>query len=160
MRWPGCPAIPLVAQIPRRSDRWSQLLLQSHPIQKRICELAERHLDSPHREVRNLATALFEHNDRLFTFLEKEGSSPPTTAWSAPFALACNGARSVSAAAAPMANCYFALADRRRNLRPSTPQHSGLSLRSDCLLSPPSTRRLPPAPIGPTELLPEFLCSP
>jgi transposase len=54
----------------------SQLLLRSIPIQKRIFELAKRNLDSPHREVRNLATALFEHNDRLFTFLEHEGVEP------------------------------------------------------------------------------------
>jgi transposase len=53
-----------------------QLVLRSIPIQKRIFELAERHLDSPHREVRNLATALFEHNERLFTFLEHEGVEP------------------------------------------------------------------------------------
>ncbi len=33
-------------------------------------------MDSPHREVRNLATALFEHNERLFTFLEHEGVEP------------------------------------------------------------------------------------
>jgi transposase len=58
-------------QIDRR-----QLLLRSIPIQKRIFALAERHLDSPHREVRNLATALFEHNGRLFTFLEHEGVEP------------------------------------------------------------------------------------
>jgi hypothetical protein len=32
--------------------------------------------DSPHREVRNLATALFEHNERLFTFLEQESVEP------------------------------------------------------------------------------------
>ena len=54
----------------------SQLLLRSIPIQKQIFALAERHLDSPHREVRNLATALFEHNDRLFTFLEHAGVEP------------------------------------------------------------------------------------
>jgi hypothetical protein len=54
----------------------SQLILRSIPIQKRIVELAERHLDSQHREVRNLATALFEHNERLFTFLEEEGVEP------------------------------------------------------------------------------------
>ena len=58
-------------QIDRR-----QLLLRSIPIQKRIFELAERYLDSPHREVRNLATALFEHNSQLFTFLEHEGVEP------------------------------------------------------------------------------------
>jgi hypothetical protein len=43
----------------------NQLLERSLPIQKRLSALAERHLDSPHRQVRNLATALFEHNDRL-----------------------------------------------------------------------------------------------
>ena len=43
---------------------------------RRIFALAERHLSSPHREVRNLATALFEHNERLFTFLEQEGVEP------------------------------------------------------------------------------------
>ncbi|HEY6373874.1 MAG TPA: IS66 family transposase [Candidatus Sulfotelmatobacter sp.] len=58
-------------QIDRR-----QLLLRSIPIQKRIGALAKQHLDSPHREVRNLARALFEHNDRLFTFLEHEGVEP------------------------------------------------------------------------------------
>lgn len=54
----------------------TQLLLRSLPIQKRVFALAERHLDSSHREVRNLAMALFEHNDRLFTFLEEEGVDP------------------------------------------------------------------------------------
>jgi transposase len=53
-----------------------QLLLRSLPIQKKIFALAERHLDSTRREVRNLATALFEHNDRLFTFMEQEGVEP------------------------------------------------------------------------------------
>ena len=53
-----------------------QLLLRSIPIQKRIFTLAERHGDSPHREVRNLAKALFQHNGRLFTFVEKEGVEP------------------------------------------------------------------------------------
>jgi hypothetical protein len=56
-------------------DRY-RLLLRSIPIQKHIFALAERHLDSPHREVRNLATALFEHNHRLYTFLEHEGVEP------------------------------------------------------------------------------------
>jgi hypothetical protein len=54
----------------------NQLVLRSIPIEKRIFVLAERHLDSSHREVRNLATALFEHNERLFTFLEHEGVEP------------------------------------------------------------------------------------
>lgn len=53
-----------------------QLRLRSIPIQQRIFDLAERHLDSPHRAVRNLARALFEHNERLFTFLDQEGVEP------------------------------------------------------------------------------------
>ena len=53
-----------------------QLLLRSIRIQKQVFGLAAMHLDSPHREVRNLATALFEHNHRLFTFLEQEGVEP------------------------------------------------------------------------------------
>jgi transposase len=53
-----------------------QLILRSIPIEKRIFALAERHLDSRHRDVRNLATALFEHNERLFTFTEREGVEP------------------------------------------------------------------------------------
>jgi hypothetical protein len=51
----------------------NQLLRRSLPIQKKIFELAERHLDNPHREVRNLATAL-EH--AVFTFVEHEGVEP------------------------------------------------------------------------------------
>ena len=58
-----------------RIDR-RQLLLRSLPIQKRIFALAERHLDSRNREVRNLATALFEHTERLFSFVEHEGVEP------------------------------------------------------------------------------------
>ena len=53
-----------------------QLVLRSIPIQQRIVALAERHLESPHREVCNLAMALFAHNERLFTFLENEGVEP------------------------------------------------------------------------------------
>jgi transposase len=58
-----------------RIDR-RQLLLRSIPIQQRIFALAERNLDSRHREVGNLAAALFEHTQRLFSFLEYEGVEP------------------------------------------------------------------------------------
>jgi transposase len=53
-----------------------QLMSRSVPIQKRISALAERHLASRYAEVRNLATALFQHNERLYTFLEQEGVEP------------------------------------------------------------------------------------
>jgi transposase len=58
-------------QIDRR-----QLVLRSIPIQQRLVSLAERNLDNSHREVANLATALFEHNERLFIFIEREGVEP------------------------------------------------------------------------------------
>ena len=58
-------------QIDRR-----RLLLRSLPIQKKIFTLAEQHVNSSHREVRNLARALWEHNERLFIFLEHEGVEP------------------------------------------------------------------------------------
>ena len=53
-----------------------QLLVRSLPIQKKICTLAEQHLNSRNREVGNLARALYEHNERLYTFLEHEGVEP------------------------------------------------------------------------------------
>jgi len=54
----------------------TELIQQSIPIQKRICRLAARYLDSDDREVRNLARAFYEHRDKLFTFLEHEGVEP------------------------------------------------------------------------------------
>jgi transposase len=58
-----------------RIDR-QQLILRTIPIEKRLFSLGLHHLDSPHREVRNLAAALFEHNQRLFAFVDSEGVEP------------------------------------------------------------------------------------
>jgi transposase len=60
---------------PQPLDR-QQLLEKSIPLQKKLFALAEAHLDDGDREVRNLATALFIHFERLFTFLELEGVQP------------------------------------------------------------------------------------
>jgi transposase len=60
---------------PQPIDR-RQLLQKSIPLQKKLFALAEAHLDDEDREVRNLATALFVHSERLFTFLEQEGVEP------------------------------------------------------------------------------------
>jgi hypothetical protein len=54
----------------------SELIRQSIPIQKKICRLAEKYLDSDDRDVRNLATAFFMHWDKLFAFIEHEGVEP------------------------------------------------------------------------------------
>ena len=54
----------------------TELIQQSMPIQKKICNLASLYLDSEDREVRNLALAFYEHWDKLFTFLEYEGVEP------------------------------------------------------------------------------------
>src|SRR3989454_6217165 len=58
-----------------RIDR-EQLWNRSIRLQKAFFALAERHLDSSNREVRNLANALFWNCERLFTFLEYEGVEP------------------------------------------------------------------------------------
>ena len=60
---------------PQPLDR-RQLLLKSIPLQKKLFSLAEAHLNDADSEVRNLATALFVHFHRLFTFLEEEGVEP------------------------------------------------------------------------------------
>lgn len=60
---------------PKPIDR-RQLIDKSIPLQKKLFALAEAHLDDADREVRNLATALFVHFERLFTFLEEEGVEP------------------------------------------------------------------------------------
>jgi len=53
-----------------------QLLKRSIRLQQRLFVLAETNLDSPDRQVQNLARALFEHADRLVTFLEYAGVEP------------------------------------------------------------------------------------
>jgi transposase len=53
-----------------------QLLWRSIRLQKDWFALAQNHLDSDDTPVRNLATALFQHCDRLFTFLEYPGVEP------------------------------------------------------------------------------------
>ena len=57
-----------------------QLLKKSIPLEKKFFALAERHIDSEDKDVRNLATALFQHFDRFFTFLGKEGVEPTNNA--------------------------------------------------------------------------------
>jgi transposase len=60
---------------PQPLDR-GQMIVRSIPLQKKLFALAQTHLESDDREVRNLATALFVHCHRLFTFLEEEGVEP------------------------------------------------------------------------------------
>lgn len=54
----------------------TELIQQSLPVQKKICRLAEKYLDSEDRDVRNLARAFYVHWDKLFTFIEQEGVEP------------------------------------------------------------------------------------
>jgi transposase len=64
---------------PQPLDR-QQLYLRSIPLQKKLLALAEAHLDDADREVRNMASALFIHFERLFMFLEEEGVEPTNNA--------------------------------------------------------------------------------
>ena len=52
------------------------LILRSIPLPKRFFGLCESYLDSRDEEVRVLATALFQHCDRLFAFIEYPGVEP------------------------------------------------------------------------------------
>ena len=54
----------------------SQLLARSIRLQEQFFALGERYLDSEDKEVRNLASVLFWHCERLFTFLEYPGVEP------------------------------------------------------------------------------------
>lgn len=53
-----------------------QVWNKSIPLQKKFFALAERYLHCANAEVRNLAHALFEHNDKFFTFLQQDGVEP------------------------------------------------------------------------------------
>ena len=64
-----------------------QLMDKSIPLQKRFFALGQSYLDSRDKDVRNLATALFVHNEKFFVFLEKEGVEPTNN--SAERALRC-----------------------------------------------------------------------
>jgi len=57
-----------------------ELILKSLPLQKKFFALGERYLDSKDKDVRNLATALFVHNGKFFTFLERDGVEPTNNA--------------------------------------------------------------------------------
>jgi transposase len=46
------------------------------PLQRKFFALGERHLDSRHNDVRNLATALFAHHEKFFVFVHHEGVEP------------------------------------------------------------------------------------
>ena len=54
----------------------TELIARSIPLQKRFFGLCESYLDSRDEEVRVLATALFQHCDRLFAFIEHPGVEP------------------------------------------------------------------------------------
>ncbi len=54
----------------------TELIRRSIPLQKRFFGLCQQHLDSRDEEVRVLATALFQHCDRLFAFIQYPGVEP------------------------------------------------------------------------------------
>lgn len=54
----------------------AELMHRSIPLQQRFFRLCEQHLDSKDEEVRTLASALFQHCDRLFVFIEHPGVEP------------------------------------------------------------------------------------
>ena len=57
-----------------------RLIETSIRLEKKLFALAERHLDSPETEVRNLAETLFDNIENLFTFTDREGVEPTNNA--------------------------------------------------------------------------------
>ena len=53
-----------------------QLIAKSIPLEKKFFALAERHVDSRDKDVRNLALALMKHFEKFFAFLRNEGVEP------------------------------------------------------------------------------------
>ena len=53
-----------------------QLIAKSIPLEKKFFALADRYLDSPDKDVANLALALLQHFERFFAFLRHEGVEP------------------------------------------------------------------------------------
>ena len=80
-----------------------QLIDKSIPIQKGFFALADRYLDSGDKDVRNLARAMFQHCEKFFVFIEKDGVEPTNTQPNAPAAALSSGVRPASAAEAPTA---------------------------------------------------------
>jgi transposase len=54
----------------------AELIEKVIPLQKRFFALGKRHLDSPNKDVRNLATALFAHHEKFFVFVHHDGVEP------------------------------------------------------------------------------------
>ena len=53
-----------------------QLIAKSIPLEKKFFALADRYLDSPDKDVANLALALMQHFEKFFAFLRHEGVEP------------------------------------------------------------------------------------
>jgi transposase len=68
---PAAPGGPLT-----RADLMARVL----PIEKKLFALAERHLNAPDKQVRNLARALGAHLPHFFTFVYEEGVAPTNNA--------------------------------------------------------------------------------
>lgn len=67
-------------QFRRQAIDRPQLIGKSIRLEKKLFALAERHLDNPESEVRNMARALFENFEHLFTFVYQEGVEPTNNA--------------------------------------------------------------------------------
>jgi len=53
-----------------------QLIAKSIPLEKKFFALADRYVNSPDKDVANLALALLQHFERFFAFLRHEGVEP------------------------------------------------------------------------------------
>lgn len=58
----------------------AELIGRVLPIEKKFFRLADRHVNAANTDVRNLARALFVHNEHFFTFVYEEGVEPTNNA--------------------------------------------------------------------------------
>jgi transposase len=54
----------------------AQLIDKVLPLERKLFALAERHVGSSQKDVRNLATALFTHHEKFFVFVRQDGVEP------------------------------------------------------------------------------------
>lgn len=121
----------------------AELIDRVTPLQKKFFALAERHLDSANHVVRNLATAVFAHREKFFTFIDHEGVEPTNNRAERAMRTAVQRRKIMFGNRSDVGEIAVArLLTRHANLPDATPQCARVSDRSDPLPPSWSIRRL------------------
>jgi hypothetical protein len=76
----GCGIASAAVPLPAANRSRDDLIAKVRPIGKALFAVGDRHMDAPNTEVRNLAVALCQHHDHLFTFVVEDGVEPTNNA--------------------------------------------------------------------------------